>query len=128
MTRRIASCIACLPLVLSVALGACGKSKKSDDSTASPAGSAAAPAGSAGTARPPGAVDTSPPPVEVTRQLNWTPEPEFGGFYAAAHDHLYEREGLAVSIKAGGAGVQTWQLVATGAVPFAMAAVGEALR
>ena len=119
MTRRIASCIACLPLVLSVALGACGKSKKSDDSTASPAGSAAAPAGSAGTSRP---------PVEVTLQLNWTPEPEFGGFYAAAHDHLYEREGLAVSIKAGGAGVQTWQLVATGAVPFAIAEAGEILR
>ena len=119
MTRRIASCIACLPLVLSVALGACGKSKKSDDSTASSAGSAAAPAGSAGTSRP---------SAEVTLQLNWTPEPEFGGFYAAAHDHLYEREGLAVSIKAGGAGVQTWQLVATGAVPFAIAEAGEILR
>jgi NitT/TauT family transport system substrate-binding protein len=119
MIRRIASCLACIPLVLSVALGACGKSKKADDSTATPAGSAAAPAGSAGAA--PGA-------VAVTLQLNWTPEPEFGGFYAAAHDHLYEREGLAVSIKAGGAGVQTWQMVATGAVPFAIAEAGEILR
>lgn len=115
MTRRITSCIACLPLLLSVALGACGKSKKSDDSTATP-GSASA--GSAG----------SRPPVEVTLQLNWTPEPEFGGFYAAAHDHLYEREGLAVSIKAGGAGVQTWKMVATGAVPFAISEAGEILR
>src|SRR5215475_3950632 len=104
MIRQIASCLACIPLVLSVALGACGKSKKSDDSTATPAGSAAAPAGSGGTPHP---------AVEVTLQLNWTPEPEFGGFYAAAHDHLYEREGLAVSIKAGGASVQTWKMVAT---------------
>jgi NitT/TauT family transport system substrate-binding protein len=119
MIRRIASCLACLPLVLSVALGACGKSKKSDDSTATPAGSAAAPAGSAGGSRA---------QAEVTLQLNWTPEPEFGGFYAAAHDHLYEREGLHVSIKAGGAGVQTWQMVATGAVPFAIAEAGEILR
>jgi NitT/TauT family transport system substrate-binding protein len=114
MIRRIVSCTACIPLVMSVAPGACGKGgKKADESPA------AAPAGSAGEARPAAA---------VTLQLNWTPEPEFGGFYAAAHDHLYEREGLAVSIKAGGAGVQTWKMVATGAVPFAIAEAGEILR
>ena len=113
MTRRIVSRTTCLPLVIAVALGACGKGgKKAEDSPATPAGSAAG----------------SRPAVAVTLQLNWTPEPEFGGFYAAAHDHLYEREGLAVSIKAGGAGIQTWKMVATGAVPFAIAEAGEILR
>jgi len=116
MIKPIVWGTAWIALLLSVAVGACGKGgKKSEDSTATPAGSA----GSAGGARP---------AVAVALQLNWTPEPEFGGFYAAAHDHLYEREGLAVSIKAGGAGVQTWKMVATGAVPFAIAEAGEILR
>jgi len=116
MIKPIVWSTAWIALSLSVAVGACGKGgKKSEDSTATPAGSA----GSAGGARPTVAVDL---------QLNWTPEPEFGGFYAAAHDQLYEREGLAVSIKAGGAGVQTWKMVATGAVPFAIAEAGEILR
>jgi len=113
MFRRIVSCTACLPLVMSVALGACGKGgKKAEDTPAAPAGSGGA----------------AHPAAAVTLQLNWTPEPEFGGFYAAAHDHLYEREGLNVAIKAGGAGVQTWKMVATGDVPFAVAEAGEILR
>jgi NitT/TauT family transport system substrate-binding protein len=103
-----------LSLAVSPALGACGKGsgKKSEESAENAAGS------SAGTR----------PPAAVTLQLNWTPEPEFGGFYAAAHDRLYEHEGLDVAIKAGGAGVQTWKMVATGAVPFAIAESGEILR
>jgi NitT/TauT family transport system substrate-binding protein len=115
MTRiRIpAYAIVCLPLLLSLALGACdkGAGKKSDS-----AEKAAGPTGG------------SRPVAAVTLQLNWTPEPEFGGFYAAAHDRLYEREGLDVTIKAGGAGVQTWKMVATGSVPFAIAEAGEILR
>jgi len=118
MIRRIVSCAVCVPVVMSVALAACGKgSKQAEPSSAPPAGSGSA--GSAGSAAP---------ATAVTLQLNWTPEPEFGGFYAAAHDHLYEHEGLAVSIQAGGAGVQTWKMVATGAVPFAIAEAGEILR
>src|SRR6185436_16328283 len=121
MIRRIVSCTACIPLVLAVALGACGKGdKKAEQSSATPAPT---PAGT-----PAGTASGSRPSAAVTLQLNWTPEPEFGGFYAAAHDHLYEREGLDVSIKAGGAGVQTWKMVATGAVPFAIAEAGEILR
>src|SRR6185295_4072356 len=85
MIRRIASSLACLPLVLSVALGACGKGdKKSESSSATPAGSAAAGTAAAGSAA------GGRPRTAVTLQLNWTPEPEFGGFYAAAHDHFYE--------------------------------------
>jgi NitT/TauT family transport system substrate-binding protein len=119
MIRRIGSCIACIPLVMSVALGACGKGDKKADPTATPAGSASA--------GDPATVTKVDKPA-VTLQLNWTPEPEFAGFYTAAHDHLYEREGLSVAIKAGGAGVQTWQMVATGKVPFAVAEAGEILR
>lgn len=115
MTRRFGSCAACLALAMSVALGACGKGSKKAEEAPAPAA-----AGGSGSAAHPAAA--------VTLQLNWTPEPEFGGFYAAAHDHLYEREGLDVSIKAGGAGVQTWKMVATGAVPYAVAEAGEILR
>jgi NitT/TauT family transport system substrate-binding protein len=116
--RRIPSlAIACLSLALSLA-GACGKGsgEKPDDSRSKPTGEPAAPA-----ARPPGR-------TAVTLQLNWTPEPEFGGFYAAAHDGIYQREGLDVAIAAGGAGIQTWKMVATGKVPFGIAEAGEILR
>jgi NitT/TauT family transport system substrate-binding protein len=116
--HRIPHVLACLPLALSLAAGACGKgSDKKPEGTA--AGSAEKAAGSSAAA---------PKPTAVTLQLNWTPEPEFAGFYAAAHDHLYEKEGLDVAIKAGGAGVQTWKMVATGDVPFAIAEAGEILR
>ena len=119
MIRRIVSCTAWIPLVMSVALGACGKGDKKSDSAATPAGSA--------NAGDHAAVTKADKPA-VTLQLNWTPEPEFAGFYTAVHDHLYEREGLSVAIKAGGAGVQTWEMVATGKVPFAVAEAGEILR
>ena len=113
-SRMLRYAIVGLPLLLSLALGACekGAGKKSEDSAEKAAGPAGGPR----------------PMAAVTLQLNWTPEPEFGGFYAAAHDRLYEREGLDVTIKAGGAGVQTWKMVATGSVPFAIAEAGEILR
>jgi NitT/TauT family transport system substrate-binding protein len=117
MIRPIMSGTAWIALLLSTAVGACSKGDKTSEG--SPAPPSGTPAGSGGSARS---------AVAVTLQLNWTPEPEFGGFYAAAHDHLYEREGLDVAIKAGGAGVQTWKMVATGAVPFAIAEAGEILR
>lgn len=66
--------------------------------------------------------------TEVTLQLNWVPEPEFGGFYAAAHKGLYEQAGLKVNIVAGGAGVATWNMVATGKVPFAIAGADDVIR
>jgi NitT/TauT family transport system substrate-binding protein len=110
--------ILCLPLALSLVASACGKG-----SDKKPAGSTGGSAEKAASASP-----EAPKAAAVTLQLNWTPEPEFGGFYAAAHDHLYEKEGLDVAIKAGGAGVQTWKMVATGDVPFAVAEAGEILR
>lgn len=66
--------------------------------------------------------------VKLTLQLNWVPEPEFGGFYAAKHLGLYQTHGLDVDIVAGSAGIQTWQMVATGKVPLALSTSDEVVR
>jgi len=41
--------------------------------------------------------------------LDWKPEPEFGGFYAANQDGAFSRHGLNVSITPAGEGADTWQ-------------------
>lgn len=63
----------------------------------------------------------------VTLQLNWVPEPEFGGMFAALQDGLYAAEGLAVEIRKGGAQVPCAQLVASGQVQFAVVSGEEVL-
>ncbi len=50
--------------------------------------------------------------------INWVPEPEFGGFYAAREGGAYRRQGLDVEIIGGGAGVPVVQMVATGRADF----------
>ncbi len=47
-------------------------------------------------------------------QLDWVPEPEFGGLYAAEQDDLFADAGLNVEIIKGGAGTPTPQLTADG--------------
>jgi NitT/TauT family transport system substrate-binding protein len=59
-------------------------------------------------------------PVAVKLQLNWLPEPEFGGFYAANADGLFAKEGLAVEIVPGGPNIPAPQLAASGKVEFAI--------
>ena len=54
----------------------------------------------------------------VRLQLNWMPEPEFGGIYAAKQDGLFARAGLDVEIIAGSAGTPTAQMTASGQVEF----------
>src|SRR6266567_2330608 len=56
--------------------------------------------------------------TKVTLALNWVPEPEFGGFYAAREGGAYRRQGFDVEIRGGGAGVPVIQMVATGRVDF----------
>lgn len=51
-------------------------------------------------------------------QLNWVPEPEFGGIYAAREIGAYQRAGLDVEIQAGAAGTPVVQLVGSGQVDF----------
>ena len=65
--------------------------------------------------------------TSVTLQLNWVPEPEFGGMFAAVHDGIYADEGLEVEIRKGGAQVPCAQLVASGQVQFAVVSGEEVL-
>lgn len=58
---------------------------------------------------------------EVTLALNWHPEAEHGGYYAALVHGFYEEEGLKVTIRPGGPGVRVEADVASGAVTFGVA-------
>ena len=66
----------------------------------------------------PSAVDAPSGPVEVSLQLNWVPEPEFGGIYAAQEQGFFAAEGLAVKIIKGSPGVPSGQLTASGKTTF----------
>ena len=61
----------------------------------------------------------------VTIQLNWKPEPQFGGFYAAEQSGAFKQRGLDVKIVAGGVGTPTVQMVGAGSVPFAVVSADE---
>lgn len=60
----------------------------------------------------------SAPLREVTLALNWHPEAEHGGYYAALVHGYYEAEGLKVTIRPGGPGVRVVSDVASGVVAF----------
>jgi NitT/TauT family transport system substrate-binding protein len=64
---------------------------------------------------------------KVKLSLNWVPEPEFGGIYAAKQTGAFEKHGLDVDIAPGGAGTPTWQLVANGQADYAVASADEVL-
>ena len=76
----------------------------------------------------PGCGDTEPapdadskivrPPTAVSLQLNWFPEAEHGGFFAADVHKLYLDSNLDVEIRPGGPGTQVVTQVATGRVLF----------
>ena len=66
--------------------------------------------------------------AKVTLQLNWKPEPQFGGFYAALVDGAYARHGLDVTITAGGAGAPTVDMIGAATVPFAIVSGDEIVR
>src|SRR5262245_1031171 len=67
-------------------------------------------------------------PTKVQLQLNWKPEPQFGGFYAAQVGGAYEKHGLAVEIRAGGASAPTVDMLGAGTVPFAIVSGDEIVR
>lgn len=58
--------------------------------------------------------------------LDWVPEPEFGGFYAARESGAFGKQGLDIDIKPRGQG-QTWKLVAEGVTDFATTAADQVL-
>ncbi len=53
--------------------------------------------------------------------LNWKPDPQFGGFYAAP----YEKYALDVEILPGGAGTPTIQMIGAGSAEFGIVAADE---
>lgn len=66
-------------------------------------------------------------PTKVRLTLDWKPEPEFGGFYAAQLNGAFAKQNLDVDLKSAGAGAPTWQLVATGRTDFATTAADQVL-
>ncbi len=56
----------------------------------------------------------------LTLSLNWKPEPEFGGFYAADLEGYFKKEGLDLTVQAGGSGTPTIQMLATDKIDFAV--------
>ncbi|HEX4125579.1 MAG TPA: ABC transporter substrate-binding protein [Tepidisphaeraceae bacterium] len=63
----------------------------------------------------------------VSLVLDWKPEPEFGGFYAAQAGNNFANHGLNVKISTAGAGANTWQLVASGQADFATTAADQVI-
>jgi NitT/TauT family transport system substrate-binding protein len=59
--------------------------------------------------------------AKIKLALDWKPEPEFGGFYAAP----YTQHGLDVEILPGGAGTPTVQMVGAGSVDFGIVSGDE---
>jgi NitT/TauT family transport system substrate-binding protein len=71
------------------------------------------------------ALSTLASAAPLTLQLNWKPEPQFGGFYAGDVAGIYKKHGLDVRVEPGGAGTPTVQMVAAGRVPYAVVSADE---
>ncbi len=68
------------------------------------------------------------PPVAgkpLVLALNWKPEPQFGGFYAAQVQGFYAENGLNVKIMEGGSGTPTIQMLLAGKVDYAIVSADE---
>ena len=66
-------------------------------------------------------------PREMTLALNWYPEAEHGGYYAALVHGYFEAAGLKVNIRPGGPGVPVIQDVATKRVEFGISNADQIL-
>lgn len=64
-------------------------------------------------------------PTKVRLILNWKPEAEFGGFYAAKLAGHYEKAGLDVEILPGGVGTPVIQMVEGGKAEFGISSADE---
>ncbi|MCO5760697.1 MAG: ABC transporter substrate-binding protein [Chromatiaceae bacterium] len=75
-----------------------------------------------------GPAGASAPVLQQTAlQLNWVPEPEFGGYYAARETGAFAAEGLEVDIRPGGAQSPVEQMVAAGQVEFGITSADSLL-
>ena len=79
------------------------------------------------TSRPATVPETAEADQHVTLALNWFPEAEHGGFYAALVHGYFEEEGLDVEIRPGGPGSPIIQQVAGGQVDFAVGNADQVL-
>jgi NitT/TauT family transport system substrate-binding protein len=73
---------------------------------------------------------TTTAPSEKTKvklALNWVPEPEFGGCYAAREHKIFDKHGLDVEIVPGGANVPVLQMVSGGQAEFGISGADEVL-
>lgn len=61
-------------------------------------------------------------------QLNWKPEPEFGGFYTAQLDGLYKSHNVDIVVRPGGPGTPTADMLGAGTVDFAIIGGDEIVR
>lgn len=57
--------------------------------------------------------------------LNWKPEPQFGGFYAAQEQGHFRKNNLDVNIVEGGSGTPTIQMLQAGKVDYAIVSADE---
>ena len=60
-------------------------------------------------------------PAKIRLTLNWKPDPQFGGFYAAP----FQKHGLDVEILPGGAGTPTVQMIGAGSTEFGIVSADE---
>ncbi|MEO7294857.1 MAG: ABC transporter substrate-binding protein, partial [Candidatus Limnocylindria bacterium] len=105
-------------MVLGLVLAACGTGG-SDDATATPDESEPAvsePAGSEPAASEPTATDDCGAdalagPVDVEFQLQWVPQAQFAGYFAAKDLGFYEEAGLDVTFLDGGPDIAPQQVV-----------------
>jgi len=63
--------------------------------------------------------------AKIKLQLNWVPEPQFGGFYEAQRVRAYQKNGLDVEVVPGGAGTPTVQMIGAGSVPYGLVSADE---
>lgn len=62
---------------------------------------------------------------KVKLALNWKPEPQFGGFYAASIMEFDKSHGIQLEISPGGAGTPVVQMIASGQFDFGLASGDE---
>ncbi len=70
----------------------------------------------------------SQPTDSVTLMLNWYPEAEHGGFYAAKAHGIFLKHGLEVNIRAGGPNAPVAQEMVVGRVQFGIANADDVLN
>jgi NitT/TauT family transport system substrate-binding protein len=71
---------------------------------------------------------SKPPDPKVQLRLNWFPEQEHGGYYAALVEGYYQAEGLDVEILRGGEATPVTTEVSTGSVHFGIVEADDVLR